>query len=60
LCASNKNESQKISIKNTFYASSNKAFKIKTRQLTRSLILVVTIGYHCLSVAYLLERSVDC
>ena len=36
-----KNKSQKVSIKNTVYATSNKALKMKKRQLTRLVILVL-------------------
>ena len=36
-----KNKSQKVSIKNTVYASSNKALTMKKRQLMRLVILVL-------------------
>ena len=36
-----KNKRKKVSIKNTVYASSNKALKMKKRQLTRLVILVL-------------------
>ena len=39
------NKSQKVSIKNVVYASSNKTLKMKKCQLTRLVILVLII-YH--------------
>jgi len=45
-----KNKSQKVSIKNAFYTWSNKALKMKTCQLMRSVILVLNINDYCYNI----------